>query len=230
MPDNEIYDIFARINTHSETLKNQELRNAKWFGDFKSCAYLLANEFVKFMEDNKLFAPRQIARMAEVEFVSELLLAMQEGIREGKKTVIDNAYRTYDDSLPNRTRHEERFRATMDVIGGIVGDQLSSMRFRATRLFYPLFCAVYHLKYKLPRLQAPRVQPRTRHFPRYLAALQRIDEQVSIVEADRDLGGETPRATEIRAFVEAYDKHWVHATNRTLLTKFLCDRFLATLK
>jgi uncharacterized protein with ParB-like and HNH nuclease domain len=40
MPDNEVYDLFARINTYSEKLKAQELRNAKWFGDFKSCVFL----------------------------------------------------------------------------------------------------------------------------------------------------------------------------------------------
>ena len=48
MPDNEIYDIFARMNTYTEKLKDQELRNARWFGEFKSSVYLLANEFVPF--------------------------------------------------------------------------------------------------------------------------------------------------------------------------------------
>jgi hypothetical protein len=42
MPDREVYDLFARINTFSEKLRPQELRNAKWFGDFKSCVYELA--------------------------------------------------------------------------------------------------------------------------------------------------------------------------------------------
>ena len=40
--------------------------------------------------------------MAEAEFISELVLAMEEGIREGNKAVIDNAYRDYDDRFPNR--------------------------------------------------------------------------------------------------------------------------------
>jgi hypothetical protein len=36
MPDPEIYDLFARINTYAEKLKPQELRHAKWFGEFRS--------------------------------------------------------------------------------------------------------------------------------------------------------------------------------------------------
>jgi hypothetical protein len=87
MPDNEVYDLFARINTYSEKLRAQELRHAQWFGDFRSCVYELARQFVPFFENNRIFTSRQILRMSEAEFISELLLAMQEGIREGKKTV-----------------------------------------------------------------------------------------------------------------------------------------------
>ncbi|MGC1373031.1 MAG: DUF262 domain-containing protein, partial [Candidatus Sulfotelmatobacter sp.] len=83
MPDNEVYDVFARINTYSEKLKPQELRNAQFFGEFKSCVYLLAKEFVPFLEKNEIFSSKQILRMAEAEFISELLLAMEEGIRAG---------------------------------------------------------------------------------------------------------------------------------------------------
>ena len=102
MPDREVYDLFARINTFSEKLKPQELRNAKWFGDFKSCVYELAISFKGFVETNRIFSPKQVLRMAEAEFISELLLAMEEGPREGKKAVIDKAYADYDNKFPNR--------------------------------------------------------------------------------------------------------------------------------
>ena len=72
MPDREVYDLFARINTFSEKLKPQELRNAKYFGDFKSCVYELAIGFNGFVEANKVFSAKQVLRMAEAEFISEL--------------------------------------------------------------------------------------------------------------------------------------------------------------
>ena len=62
MQDAEVYDVFARINTYSEKLKPQELRNAQWFGEFKSCVYLLAREFVSFMENAKMFTEKNILR------------------------------------------------------------------------------------------------------------------------------------------------------------------------
>jgi uncharacterized protein with ParB-like and HNH nuclease domain len=132
MPDNEVYDLFARINTYSEKLKPQELRNARWFGEFKSSAYSLSKEFVMFLENAHVFTSKQILRMAEAEFISELLLAIHEGIREGSKTLIDTAYKKYDDDFPNRKLLEKRFRETMDVIGGITAGDLEHLKFRAT--------------------------------------------------------------------------------------------------
>jgi hypothetical protein len=70
--------------------------------------------------------------------------------------VIDKAYKDYDDQFPNRRRHEKAFRETIDLIGAMLGSDLGELEFRGTRLFYPLFCSVYHMRFTLPRLHAPR--------------------------------------------------------------------------
>lgn len=225
MPDNEIYDLFARINTYSERLKPQELRNAQWFGDFKSCVYALAKSFVGFFESKGVFSSKQILRMSEAEFISELLLAMEEGIREGKKDILNKAYRDYDDTLPNRVRHERRFADVIDTIGRIAGDQLPELRFSATRLFYPLFCAVYHMKFGLPRLQAPRRTLAASGFPKLLSVLEALDELIGGVES-----GTVQPSDEERRFFDAQDEHSVHAANRTLLTQHLCKKFAKALR
>jgi uncharacterized protein with ParB-like and HNH nuclease domain len=56
MPDNEVYDDFARINTYAEKLRPQELRNARWFGDFKSSVYTPATDLVGF--EKNVLLPR----------------------------------------------------------------------------------------------------------------------------------------------------------------------------
>lgn len=229
MPDNEVYDVFARINTYSEKLKPQELRNAKWFGDFKSCVYGLAKEFVLFLATNKVYSETQILRMAEAEFISELVLAMEEGIREGNKVVIDNAYRDYDDKFPNRKQHEKHFRETIDAIKGIFGDDLVKSKFRATRLFYPLFCAVCHMKFGLPKLKATRKSLKVAHYPKLKTALEEVDVLLDRISAAEDAEEEIELSPEERKFYDAYDEHWVHATNRTILTQHLCRRILHAL-
>jgi len=221
MKDPDVYDVFARINTYSEKLKNQELRNAKWFGDFKSCVYSLSKEFVTFLAENRVFSSKQILRMAEAEFISELLLAMQEGIREGSKPVIDKCYEKYDDDFPHRSTHEQRFRETLDTIGAILGDDLPQLRFRATRLLYPLFCAVLHFKYGLPRLRVTRTALRSQDYPKLKTRLENISELIDRIEKAKKRNEGIDLSTEERKFYEALTVHWVHADERTTSTTFI---------
>lgn len=230
MPDPEVYDVFARINTYSEKLKPQELRNAKWFGEFKSSVYLLAKEFVTFLEKNKLFSPKQVLRMAEAEFISELLLAIHEGIREGSKPVIDKCYEKYDDGFPNRRLHQKQFRETMDIVGGIVGEDLPQLKFRATRLFYPLFCAVFHFKFGLPRLGVARSSLKVADYPKLKMTLEKIDELIDKIEAAKKRNESIALSSEDRKFYDAYSEHWVHAEERTILTQHICRLFVKALR
>jgi hypothetical protein len=229
MPDNEVHDVFARINTYSEKLKPQELRNAKWFGEFKTSVYSLAKEFFSFFETNKVFTSKQILRMAEAEFISELLLAMEEGIREGKKTIIDKAYKDYDDQFPSRKRHEKRFRDVMDTIGAIVGGELPNLKFRAARLFYPLFCAIYHTTYGLPRLQAQTGKIKVADYPKLKVELEKLDDLIERIEEEVSIEN-LNLSSDARKFYDAYSEHWVHADKRTILTQHICRSFARALK
>jgi hypothetical protein len=227
LPDPDVYDVFARINTYAEKLKNQELRNAKWFGEFKSCVYKLATKFVPFFSANKIFTDAQILRMAEAEFISEILLAIHEGIREGKKPVIDKAYKDYDVRFENRRRYEKRFEETVDIIGAIFGVELSRLEFRATRLFYPLFCAVYHMQFRLPGLNAPRHRMNPRNYAKIKTKLEDVHELIENAKAAEKAHEDFAMSAEQKSFYEAYDEHWVHASNRTVLTKYLCKQLNA---
>lgn len=230
MPDNEVYDVFARINTYSEKLKPQELRNAKWFGEFKSAVYQLSTEFITFFETNRVFTPKQILRMAEAEFISELLLAMTEGIRAGQKQIIDKCYEKYDDEFPDRKLQTKRFRETIDIIGAIVGPDLLNLKFRATRLLYPLFCAVFHSKYGLPRLGVNRPSFKTSDYPKIKVALEGIDELIDRIETAEDEHENIALSAAELKFYDAYTEHWVHADKRTTLTQYICSQFVKALK
>jgi hypothetical protein len=221
MPDADVYDVFARINTYSVSLKPQELRNAKWFGDFKTAVYGLGNEFVTFWETNNIFSPKQMLRMAEAEFVSELLIAMSVGIREGSKTAIDGFYRQWDDTFPARKTHEKRFRDVLDTVGSILGPDLPQLRLRATRLFYPLFCAIYHLRFGLPKLNATRKSLKTSDYPKLKVALEEVDSLLERIEAAEEAHEEVTLSAEQRRFYDAYSEHWVHADKRTTLTEYI---------
>jgi Protein of unknown function DUF262 len=230
MPDNEVYDVFARINTYSEKLKAQELRNAKWFGDFKSCVYALAKEFTTFFIENKIFSEKAVLRMAEAEYISDLIIAQQNGITAGDKRNIDNAYEEYDDEFPFRDQHERRFRETVDAVAAIFKKDLPQSEFRAIRLLYPLFCAVYHMKWGLPKLKSARKTIKVADYPKIKSGLEGIDmliEKIKNAEAEHE---EVTLSADDRKFYDALTVHWVHADKRTIMADYICRKITKALE
>lgn len=152
--DADVLDIFARLNTYSVRLNAQELRNGKFFGQFKQQCYGLAHEHLEFWRTHRLFTEQAIARMLEVELTSELVILTIDGPQD-KKNSIDRFYSEFDDSFPERESVARRFRAVIDEIGETMGDSLKETAFRRVPLFYSLFGAVYHDRWGLPRFDFP---------------------------------------------------------------------------
>jgi Protein of unknown function DUF262 len=185
--DKDILDIFARLNSYSIPLNSQELRNGRFFGYFKQCAYALAHDYLEFWRKHAIFSERSIARMLEVELTSELIIAQLAGLQDKKKS-IDTFYENYDKKFSERTRVEARFAATLDEIESAAGDTLKDSEFTRVPLFYSLFCAVYHRKYGLPR--APLATPRHSLSPtekqQLSSALAKLSELILTAKQDPD--------------------------------------------
>ena len=155
--DAEVLEIFARLNTYSVQLNNQELRNGTYFGQFKQSTYSLAHEHLEFWRRHKLFTERAVARMLEVELTSELIIAQIDGLQDKKKS-IDSFYAIYDEEFKLRHQNEVRFRKTIDTINDSIGDVLKESAFNRAPLFYSLHCAVFHRMFGLPNeeIQTPK--------------------------------------------------------------------------
>lgn len=147
--DRDILQIFARLNATGVRLNDQELRNAEYFGAFKTTAYTIAYENLYRWKDWGVFGDADIARMIEVEEVSDLMIMMHEGVHGKNKHVIDRFYEDYDDTYPDGDRVKKRFEVVMDAIEGSIGSHLKSTEFRRKALFNDLFVATYHLIYEV---------------------------------------------------------------------------------
>ena len=68
--DQEVLEVFCRVNMYGVPLNKQELRNGKYFGRFKQTSYDLALAYLEFWRHHRIFSERSIARMLEVELTS----------------------------------------------------------------------------------------------------------------------------------------------------------------
>lgn len=144
--DSVIREIFSRINMYSVPLSPQEIRNGKYFGEFKQAVYELAREHEKFWMDADIFTSTGIARMLDAQLVSELL-ALQISGQQDKKVSLDSIYHRFEEKWPERSERCSRFRHVMDVIRSTFGELLPSTSFRRPPFFYTLFAVVYHRLY-----------------------------------------------------------------------------------
>ncbi|MDP3296016.1 MAG: DUF262 domain-containing protein [Thermodesulfovibrionia bacterium] len=145
--DQDVLQIFARINSTGMKLNGQELRNAEYYGEFKTLMYNLALKNLNRWRKWKIFTEDDISRMLEVELTSELCIFMLNGITAKKQKAIDGIYEKYDPSFKEKSGIEKRFDFVMEAIDENLGDKLQFSAYKNKTLFYGLFGIIYELTY-----------------------------------------------------------------------------------
>lgn len=142
-----VREIFERINRNSRKLNSQELRHAKYDGWFVSLAESEADS--SEWRTLGVASAARSNRMADVQFISELLLVTIEGKPRGfSQDVLDNRYADLDDIEDIRERgllDEESFRSLFDETKRLALDALTSHPellkiFRVNAHFYSFWC------------------------------------------------------------------------------------------
>lgn len=194
--DPDVLDIFARINSFTMVLNDQEKRNAKYFGAFKNFVYSLGYEHLPFWKAEGILKDTQIARMGEAELTSELIVAMMDGL-QNKKEKLNDFYKDNDEEFPEAEEIGAKFRHCMDIIGNIFQDRLRGSRFASVPLFYSLFCVFYDLMYGLKGQEAEKVKISLAKKEDIAAAIDRLGNAIK----------EKSKAKRYRDFVDASTKH-----------------------
>jgi hypothetical protein len=147
--DADVLLMFSRLNSTGLSLNKQELRNAQYYGKFKTLSYRLAFRYIEHWRDWKIFSDQDMARMVEVENVSDYILAMIEGIQGKSQPRLNAAYRKYYEKMPNARIIEDRFDRVISEIDRVFGEHLAQSQIHSQALFYSLFTVCYDHLYKL---------------------------------------------------------------------------------
>ncbi len=145
--DEEIRDLYSRVNKYTVQLNKQELRRADFPGDFISLAEELAEN--NFFESAKIFSLKQRRRMLDVEYTEELLTILLKGIQD-KKDYLDSVCEEYI-VLENKSDIISDFTGILEDISRIFEQNIMPIaltRFRQKSDFYSLFACIYKLRQK----------------------------------------------------------------------------------
>ena len=98
--ESDVIDIFGRINSVAKTLNNQEKRNAQFSGEYKRVCLKLASDHLPLWRSLGIFSATQIARMDEIEFISDLVFNFMKGLSDFTPSVLNKVYKEYDENFP----------------------------------------------------------------------------------------------------------------------------------
>lgn len=156
--DAVIYDMFSRVNTNSMTVNKQELRNAKYWGEFKVFVYNEASKWRNFFIDNNIFSDNQLSRMLDVEFVSSLVIQLLEGIITETPSKIDSYYEKYDESFNEIIVIEEKMDKIRLILDSIFSSELYNPKlFNKKNYFYSLFTVVHNELFSVPVFETDKL-------------------------------------------------------------------------
>jgi len=144
--DPEIRAIFTRLNRNNIVLNSQELRHATYWGPFIKCMESLAE--LEHWATFGVFTPKDVRRMLDIEFISELTIAFLHGV-QNKKEHLDRYFAAYEPAFEDQARVEQAFEAVLGELRAVLPD-ITRTRWRKKSDFYSLFLLFAQHSGKLP--------------------------------------------------------------------------------
>ncbi|MHB8233744.1 MAG: DUF262 domain-containing protein, partial [Solirubrobacteraceae bacterium] len=141
-------NIFDRLNRNVARLSRQELRHARFEGEFAKSSEAMSDLLHDTLPaDFPHIARASTRQMRDVELVAQLLLLSEDGPESLSQDDLDEAYSSRDEEWVGRVRSERRFRRATRQLSALVEAEppLAGSRLRNQADFYSLFGAVLSL-------------------------------------------------------------------------------------
>ncbi len=225
--DPVIYDMFARLNTNNCVLNKQELRNSRYWGEFKVAAYNTAAEYRDLFYNNKIFSDKQFSRMEDVEFISILLNVFICGIDSDTPASIDKLYSKYDKEFKEFSGIKLKFDKVMSELKSIYEYLNGNVKcFTSKQYFYTLFVVLSHQLYglnsedinRLPKFSASQIDCNKEELLDRIIQFEN-DFEDCVINADE----KAPLFAEFIAFEKNHRTRTTNKMERTDRVKFLSD-------
>lgn len=154
-----LYDMFARLNSNNYVLNKQEIRNSKYWGDFKVLVYNLASKYRDFFLSYNIMSDNDCTRMRDAELITSMVIIMLEGIVSETPGLVDKIYEKYDSSFENEATIEEKYYRTMEVLTEIYSYFNGNLNCLTNKnYFFTLFSVIFHQMYGINGLEIERNQ------------------------------------------------------------------------
>lgn len=137
--EGDVIEIFGRLNSISKTLNTQEKRNARFSGLMKQFCLENAAHHVGFWRASNVFSATNISRMEEVEFVSDIVYNMLNGLSDFSAPRLDRLYADYDIDFTEEDKIQKRFDRVFKFLNSVDAKVFHDTIFSRSPIFFSLF-------------------------------------------------------------------------------------------
>lgn len=182
--EEEVREVFRRINSYEVPLNPEEQRHARWQGGFKWYIYHLSSRLDKIFTRLGAFSEKQLVRMQDMKLLAEISHAMLHGITTTNKRSLDAIYRQYDDDFPQDDRFSKRIENALTRLDRF--EAIHHTPLMRTYSLYSLILAMMHVSHAVSTLN-PIVPGGTGIAPR-LTCERRLSRLVEAIETGVETG------------------------------------------
>jgi hypothetical protein len=211
--EEQVREIFRRINSYEVPLNAEEQRHARWQGDFKWYIYRLSRHLDQFFANFGTFTDSQLVRMQDMKLLAEVSHALLNGITTTNKESLDRLYRDNDEKFDEEVALRKQIEGAVDFIDHMPGIHGSGLM--KTYSMYSLILAIAHAREAIDPLQKI-VKGGTG-----LASQSKCQQRLSILAAAVDENERIPR--KLNRFVRATEKGTNVKDKRSTRFEFFFD-------
>lgn len=150
----EILQMFRRMNAYTLPLNDAEKRHSGFQGKFKWFINDISGHLNEFIIEYGVFNKRQVVRMADAEFLSEVILSFERGIISTSPTDLKKLYEKYDIELPYQIENDYRSKI-IDTTRYIFEnfEDLRKTNMMKSYALHSLIVALVHCKYGIAAIE-----------------------------------------------------------------------------
>ena len=146
--EEEVREVFRRMNSFTVPLNPEEQRHAEYQGEFKWFMRSLSTDYAEAFRTAGTFRQKALVRMQDQKLLTEICAAYFLGITTTNKRTLNNVYRDHDknDQFPEDERSElnGRLRRGLDQL--FAWDDLYGTPLMRPNQVYSLVLAIMHLE------------------------------------------------------------------------------------
>jgi len=188
--DEEVLEIFRRMNSYTIPLNHSEHRHATYQGLFKWFIRDLIKNYSPMFLTFKILSKRALSRMMDADLITELIQILVAGVTGRSSKALDNLYKSNDKIFANKDVISSQTESILNFIKDNL-TEIGNSGYLTGYMLYSLFAALAINKYNVPRNNdyfddLPTIGKFT---PDSVLASQKILEMFSSIDR-KDINGE----------------------------------------